>query len=78
MYLEERTFDEALAGNKAGLGKNNRPASRDTIYQDLRTLSFEQFRLKYMKPSMKENLVKVFRERLPYSVIKYIRLRKQK
>lgn len=78
MYLEERTFDEALGGNKAGLGKNCRPASRDTIYQELRTLSFEQFRLKYMKPTMKENLVKVFRERLPFSVIKYIRLRQQK
>lgn len=78
MYLEERAFDEALVGNKAGLGKNYRPASRDSIYKDLKTMSFEQFRIKYMKPTFKETLVKLFRERLPFSVIKFIRLRKQK
>ena len=77
MYLEERTFEEAIGGNKAGFGKNHRPASRNTIYTDLKTMSFEQFRIKYMKPTMKENLVKLFRERLPYFVIKYVRLKKQ-
>lgn len=78
MYLEERTFEEVLGGNKAGLGKNYRPVSRDTIYKDLLSLPFEKFRVKYMKPTMKENLVKIFRERLPFSIIKFIRLKKQK
>lgn len=78
MYLEERTFDEAIAGNQAGVKSSVRPASRNSFYHDLKTMDFEVFRQKYMKPSAKENLVKAFRERLPFWLIKQIRLRKQK
>lgn len=78
MYLEERSYDEAIAGNQAGVKSSVRPASRDSIYRDLKTMDFEAFRLKYMKPSGKENLVKAFRERLPFWLIKYVRLKKQK
>lgn len=78
MYLEERTYDEAIAGNQAGVKSSVRPASRDTFYKDLKAIPFESFRLKYLKPSAKENLVKAFRERLPFWLIKQIRLRKQK
>lgn len=78
MYLEERTYDEAISGNQAGVKSSFRPASRDSFYMDLKTMVFEVFRHKYMKPSSKENLVKAFRERLPFWLIKQIRLKKQK
>lgn len=78
MYLEERTYDEAIAGNQAGVKSSVRPESRNHFYRDLNTMDFDTFRQKYMKPSAKENLVKAFRERLPFWLIKYIRLKKQK
>lgn len=78
MYLEKRTYEEAIGGNQAGVKSSVRPTSRDTFYQDLYTMDFEAFRLKYMKPRGKETLVKIFRERLPFWMIKYIRLKKQK
>jgi coenzyme F420-reducing hydrogenase beta subunit len=78
MYIEERTIEESVAGNQAGVHSSVRPASRDIFYKDLELLPFEQFRLKHMKPSMKECLVKIFRERLPFCVIKYVRLKQQK
>ena len=78
MYIEERTIEESVAGNQAGVHSSVRPASRDIFYKDLELLPFEQFRLKHMKPSMKECLVKIFRERLPFCMIKYVRLKQQK
>lgn len=78
MHLEKRTYDEAIAGNQAGVKSSVRPANRDTFYKDLKTMPFDMFRQKYMKPSAKEILMKVFRERLPFWLIKYIRLKKQK
>lgn len=78
MYLEERTYDEAIAGNQAGVKSSVRPGSRECFYQDLKTMDFEMFRQKYMKPSAKEKLVKAFREQLPFWLIKYVRLKKQK
>lgn len=78
MYLEERTIEESIGGNRAGVKSSVRPESRDTFYQDLNTMSFEQFRVKYMKPNVKEKLVKSFREHLPFWLIKMIRLKKQK
>jgi len=78
MYIEERTIEESIAGNQTGIHSSIRPASRDTFYKDLQAMPFEQFRLRYMKPSLKEVLVKLFRERLPFTIIKFIRLKKQK
>lgn len=78
MYVEERTFKEAISGNKAGVSSSSRPIFRDTFYADLEVLPFEQFRVKYMKPVVREKLVKVFREHLPFWLIKRIRLIKQK
>ena len=78
MFMEERTLEEAIIGNLSGVKSSVRPITRETFYKDLNIMSFEQFRLKYMKPSLKENLIKVFRERIPFSVIKFIRLSKQK
>jgi coenzyme F420-reducing hydrogenase beta subunit len=78
MHLEERSFDEAIAGNQAGIKSCARPKSRDNFYDDLHNLGFEFCRQKYMIPSYKETLVKVFRERLPFGIISFIRLLKQK
>ena len=78
MYLEERTIEESIDGNRAGVKSSARPTSRDSFYHDLETMPFEQFRVKYMKPNAKEQLVKAFRERLPFWLIKMIRLKKQK
>ena len=78
LYIEERSLKESIFGNKAGIRSSKRPLARDTFYSDLNNMSFDEFRLLYMKPSFKELLIKVFRERLPFSLIKYIRLKKQK
>lgn len=78
LYLEERSIEESIAGNLAGVQSSTRPVSRDSIYKELKQMPFESFRQKYMKPTKKENLVKLFRERLPFFLIKFVRLRKQK
>ena len=78
LFIEERSIEEAKLGNNTALTESRCPASRATIYSDLQSMDYESFRNKYMKPTMKESLVKLFRERLPYSIISYIRLRKQK
>lgn len=77
MYLTERTFDEAISGNQTGVKSSKRPAERDTFYTDLNSVPFETLRQKYMRPTSKEFLVKAFRERLPFGLIKYIRMKKQ-
>lgn len=78
MFLEERSIEESISGNQAGVRSSIRPDNRETFYGDLKSLEFEQFRCIYMKPSIKQMFVKTFRERLPFWLIKYIRLRKQK
>lgn len=78
MYMEERSYEEAIMGNKAGIKSSHRPNSRNNFYKDLNEMGFELFRSQYMKPTLKETVVKIFRERLPYSIISFVRLRKQK
>lgn len=78
MHIEERSLDEAIAGNQAAVHSSIRPSSRDDIYSDMRLLDFDQFRIKYMKPTVRNRFVKIFRERFPYSIVKLIRLRNQK
>ena len=78
MFLAERTLDEVFVGNQSMLKPCKRPASRDTIYADVDKLSYEDFRLKYLNPSFKNKLVKLWREYVPFFIIKPIRIRKQK
>ena len=78
MFIEERTLEEAIEGNQAAVKSSTRPKTRDLFYKDLASMPFEQFRQKYMKPNFKEQLSKIFRERLPFWLIKPIRLNKQK
>lgn len=78
MYIEERTFEEAIGGNQAGVKSSMRPTYRENFYKDLSTMDFDSFIGKYMKPNGKEQLMKFFRERLPFWFIKQIRLSKQK
>ncbi len=78
LFLEKRSLEEALSGNKAGIESSTRPESRNTFYEDLKILDFETFRRKYMLPTIKEYTVKIFRERLPFWLIRQIRLVRQK
>lgn len=78
LYMEERTLQEVIEGNKAAVESSARPVSRDTIYKDIRSMNYEDFYKKYMSTTWKQDAVKIFREYLPFSMIKYIRMRKQK
>ena len=78
MYIEHRSLEEAKLGNSTALKESHCPASRATIYSDLKTMDYEDFRKKYLAASKKQKLVKIFREYLPASIVKYIRLRNQK
>lgn len=78
MYIEPRTIEESIKGNPASIKSSIRPMDRDTLYKDLRIMSFDDLRSKYMATTWKQKAVKIFREYLPYPIIKYIRLKKQK
>lgn len=78
LYMEERTADEAIGGNLSGVQSHTRPAERTHFYADLSAMDFETFRRLHLRPNFREHLIKIFRERLPFFVIKAIRLRKQK
>ena len=78
MMCFERTLDEAIEKNQAGVHSCARPASRENFYHDLSHISFNEMLAKYMNPTVKIRLVKFFREYLPFSLIKYIRTRGQK
>lgn len=78
MMCFERTLDEAIEKNQAGVHSCARPASRENFYHDLSHFSFDEMLAKYMTPTVKIRLVKFFREYLPFSLIKYIRTRGQK
>lgn len=74
----ERTIDEAINENQASIHSSIKPASRTTFYSDLKRLSFDEMKVKYMTPNFRMRLIKIFREYMPFSLIKYIRLQKQK
>ena len=78
MFLELRTIEESISGNPASIKSSIRPKDRDTIYNDLKVMGFDQLRRKYMVPSRNQLMVKIFREWLPFCIIKHVRLRKQK
>ncbi|MBR1889686.1 MAG: Coenzyme F420 hydrogenase/dehydrogenase, beta subunit C-terminal domain [Alloprevotella sp.] len=78
LYLEERTIDEAIGGNLSGVQSHHRPSDRSSFYADLEKMSWQGFRQRYLTPNTRERLVKMFRERLPFWLIKRIRLIKQK
>lgn len=73
LYMEPRTLDEVKPGNQAMFRSPKRPSARNSIYIDLNKLSFDQMVKKYMTPTFKGNLVKLFREYLPKSIILFIR-----
>ncbi len=78
LYMEERQISETIAGNLAAVQSSEYPMSRDTIYEDMRRLDYDTFRKKYMSTNIKQKVVKLFREYLPYRLIKFVRLKKQK
>ena len=78
MYIEHRSLEEAKLGNSTALKESHCPASRATIYSDLKTMDYDAFSVKYLSASSKQKLVKIFREYLPSGIVKYIRLRNQK
>ncbi len=78
MVIIERTIEEVLRGNQTMLKPCKRPNSRDSIYKDIDNLKYEEFRQKYLSPSRKMKLVKIWREYVPSSIVKRIRTRDQK
>lgn len=78
LFIEERDASEIMIGNKAALQPSVCPSMRTTFYEDLNTMDFNEFKDKYMRTSIKQKAIKIFREYLPYSVIKYVRMKKQK
>lgn len=77
LELYERSLDEVISGNQTLIRPAHRPTNRDTLYSDLLKENYENFIKRHLKPTIKENLVKLFREYLPYTIIKKIRLRNQ-
>ena len=78
LYVVERTTSEAISGNKTAIQSSHRPKSRNTIYKDLQIMDYDEFRKKYMATTLKQKAVKIFREYLPASIVKHIRLKGQK
>ena len=78
MFIEERSIEEAKLGNNTALTDSHCPQERFTIYKDLQSMDYDIFRKKYLGTTKKQKLVKIFRERLPYSIVKWIRLLSQK
>lgn len=74
MQVIERTISEAIEKNRAAVQPCARPKNRNTIYKDMRVLDYESLCKKYMLPTMKQRAVKIFREYLPFQIIKFIRL----
>lgn len=78
MQVIERTLSEAIEKNRAAIQSSRRPKSRDTIYKDMRETDYESLCKKYMLTTTKQRAVKIFREYLPFPIIKFIRLLNQK
>jgi coenzyme F420-reducing hydrogenase beta subunit len=78
LFMEERQISETIAGNPAAIKSSPRPESRDFIYKDMQTMEYDVFRKKYMATTIRQDAVKIFREYLPFPIIKIIRLLKQK
>ena len=77
-FIEERTVEEAISGNMAAVRSSHRPSSRDKIYTDLLSMNYDEFANQYLRGTRKQKLVKLFREYFPFSIIKFVRLSKQK
>ena len=78
LFIMERTESEMINGNKSAIQSSLRPKNRDSIYKDLSSMDYGAFSKKYMSTTTKQKLVKLFREYFPFSIIKYIRLLRQK
>ena len=78
LYCFERTIEEAIGRNQASVCSSTLPASRKDFYRDLERLTFDEMRRKYMMPDLKTRMVKLFREYLPFRLVRYIRMKDQK
>lgn len=78
LILFERTIEEVVKGNQTILKSCQRPFTRDYFYKELDQMEFKYFIKKYLTPSFKGKLIKIFREYFPYSIVKMIRLKSQK
>lgn len=73
LSFQGRSIKDVIPGNKSLLYSSIRPKNRDTFYIDLKTMSFDDFLKKYLRPNRKTQLVKLFREYLPSPIIRFIR-----
>lgn len=78
LIIENRSIDEALAGNSAAFQSCIRPDSRATFYEDLHRMDYVSFCSKYMKQTRKNRVMQLAREFLPSGLLKRIRGLKQK
>ncbi len=73
-----RSIDELVIGNMAMIKPSPRPKCRDSFYSDLNKLPYKELMETYLEPTTKTKLVKVAREYMPASLVKFIRTRGQK
>lgn len=73
LYWQEGTFDEALRGNRPMVTPPYRPDARDTFYEDMTMMGFEQLRQKYFHMSIKARMVAWLRENAPRGCVVMLR-----
>lgn len=65
LHWREGAFDEALRRNQPMIVPSHRPVARNTFYEDMAMMDFEQLRQKYFHMSIKARMVAWLRENAP-------------
>lgn len=78
MVIFDRTLEEAIRGNRAGIESSKIPITRNNFYRDLNTMKYEDFINKYANFSLKEKITQLIKQRFPYFIVKFIKLLPQK
>ena len=77
METVERNVEEAIKSNQSILHSSPKPASRDSFYKDINSMTFDGMIKRHLTPSFKTKLVKIMREYVPFCIIKQIRMKNQ-
>lgn len=73
LVCHNRTFEEALAGNKPMIEASSRPRERDTFYTDYEKMDFDKLVKKYFSLSGKGKAIAWLRENSPKCIVVFIR-----
>lgn len=77
METVERNVEEAVKSNQSILHSSPKPASRDSFYKDINSMTFDEMIKRHLTPNFKTKLVKIMREYVPFRIIKQIRMKNQ-